>query len=524
MLLIAEGPRIVINSFTLFAVLTAELIPDDDEAKEAERSNFDQFWENVKVLYEKNNKQAIILISMLFTLVIWVIFTIMLIIAVILYVLFVWRHIPASDGRLSKYCRRKVDARLDEIVSVTIRKALSKEEAKSQKEMQKQKGTANADRKREPTLPRMSRFHSKYEPSVHSVESQSTLPPYISRIGTAQSFAGSDEEAPPVPSLHNLPRPGLLARSGTYSSEGSDASLLHQAADMGQSEDPRLVAAGGSSTPFSQNPSHVWPGPPPYNNSGRSTPIGQFVRAESPFGQPLTGRPASPAGQPDRTASPLGQPYTGRSASPAGQPARTASPFGQPYVGRSASPAPSLRNNPFPPALRTYNNSPLNNENHGRASPAMDHRVPPSRPTPHVQPSYAMEPIPRSYTPSQPHQFTAFSPVASPQALPQSSAHQYTHQEQQPRPQHKPLPRLDPFSDSHHSSNRSVGSLASSPPPISPVNQAYVLDAGAPATGTAATGPATNNFSGGLTVQAPSARASRRSSFGDLLDSYGDRN
>ena len=456
--LIAEGPRIVINAFTLYALLDARLINGRDD--QIERSNFDQFWYNVQVLYEKDLKEALIYMSMLFTLVVWVIFTIMLIIAVILYVLFVWRHISRSDGRLSRYCRRKVDARLDEIVNKTIRKALNEESAKSSDNLKK--GSKNPDRKlREPTLPRLSRFGSKYEPSVHSIETQSTLPPYLSRSGTGFTSVRSADttDVPPVPSMEHLPRPGMLARSGTFGSDTSNASskasLLHQAADMGRSEDHRPFSPDspyGASPYSSQGQDYGWPAVPD-PGTGRSTPltVGQQPRPASPATQPYNVRSHSPPGSLGRSGSPL--------------------PYGHAYsTGGRASPAPSGRHTPFGPANRAYTQSPLNTDGYNRASPAPRAAArPPPRNVPNradpyaAYPAYPMEPIPpRSYTPSQNnnHQYAPYNPTSGPPVLPEAQVPQQ-HAQQGP-PRH--------ISPTHYHSTDNVGSLSSSPPPLSPVD------------------------------------------------------
>lgn len=442
--------------------------------------------------------------SMLFTLVVWVIFTIMLIIAIIIYVLFLWRHIPRSDGSLSRYCRRKVDARLDQIVNQTIRKALSKENAKSREDVKKDPNKTD-QKLREPTLPRISKFGvGKYEPSVHSVDTQSTLPQYLSRTGTGFSSSKSDglTDTPPVPSMEHYPRPGILTRTATYSSDTSNVSskapLLHQAADMGNSDDPRPFSpespyGAGPNTSHAQD--YGWPRVPPPS----STPL---AMAQQP-----------------RPASPFGHPYNGRAASPAGSQSRSASPskFGHAYSGSGrASPAPSARHTPFGPANRAYTQSPLNAGAYGRASPAAGGaRVAPPGGAPNrgdpynAHTTYAMEPLqPRSYSPSQTshQQYAAYNPVATSTGPFEA----YTHPQVQQQ--------TGRISSYQHSNSNNIGSLSSSPPPLSPVEPEMNF-------------PFRNNYNNnnlapgtyGSANGSASGQANRRSSIGDLLDSYGER-
>ncbi|CAG7938849.1 unnamed protein product [Penicillium nalgiovense] len=109
----ADGPRQVINAITLYSVMQMDLIPGGKNAADDDgSSSAAQFFNNVKILAEDNNLQAVILFGMLFTLVIWVLSVLKLISAIVLYLIFLFHHIPAEDGTLSRYCRRKVGQRL----------------------------------------------------------------------------------------------------------------------------------------------------------------------------------------------------------------------------------------------------------------------------------------------------------------------------------------------------------------------------------------------------------------------------
>ncbi|KAK0260712.1 Potassium transporter, partial [Friedmanniomyces endolithicus] len=63
-IILAQGPRQAVNAMTLYAVMKADLIPTHGQ-----HANVAQFFLNVKALAEKQEKQVVILFSMLFTLV-----------------------------------------------------------------------------------------------------------------------------------------------------------------------------------------------------------------------------------------------------------------------------------------------------------------------------------------------------------------------------------------------------------------------------------------------------------------------
>jgi hypothetical protein len=129
-IIIAQGPRIAINAMTLYAVMQAQLLPVGDHASD-DRSGFEQFFMNIKVMIETGNKQeTVVYFTMLFSLVIWVIAALGIIISCILYIFFLWHYIPRSDGSLTNYCRRKVETRLARIVGKKMKKAIEKEDQK----------------------------------------------------------------------------------------------------------------------------------------------------------------------------------------------------------------------------------------------------------------------------------------------------------------------------------------------------------------------------------------------------------
>jgi hypothetical protein len=248
-IILAEGPRQVINGLTLGSIMETKIInkhTDDDT------SGIEQFWINLQALANQNIQQAIILGSMLFTMVIWIFSALCLISAGVLYLVFLWHYIPQRDGRLRIYCRRKIDRRLEKIVEAKVQEGIedeAKKKAKEEKraELKRQKtgelpppAPPTLDRK--PTLPDMDvdmdikdeaklpEFGLQRQPTNTTV---STLPLYSSRPPTRQGL----ERQPTLPDLAgDLPRPSMGSRSVTQSSAWTDVSY--------ESDAPLLSNAG----------------------------------------------------------------------------------------------------------------------------------------------------------------------------------------------------------------------------------------------------------------------------------------
>ncbi|KAA8644294.1 hypothetical protein EYZ11_008202 [Aspergillus tanneri] len=216
----ADGPRQVVNALTLYSVMQLDLLPGGQNAAHSDSPAVVQFFNNVKILAEQNNLRALILFGMLFTLVIWVLSIIKLALAIILYLIFLFHHIPADDGSLKTYCRRKINTRLMRIVRQKVDKALAK-------------GIALQDRAptrphlgldTKPTLPAVGGNEDDKGPIVTTISrstTQTTLPPYSSRPGTA----GPDRN-PKLPDVAMFEENPPLSRTLTKSSAYSDAASI----------------------------------------------------------------------------------------------------------------------------------------------------------------------------------------------------------------------------------------------------------------------------------------------------------
>ncbi|KAH7119721.1 hypothetical protein B0J11DRAFT_68657 [Dendryphion nanum] len=335
---VAQGPRMAINALTLWAVMEAQLIPVGEHAAPKDRSPFVQFFMNIETLVKTGNKQeTVIYFTMLFSLVIWVIAALSLLVSVVFYVFFLWHYVPSSDGTLTNYCRRKIEARLERIVSKKVKKALEKEDLKRRKEDQKAIKKGELDAPRAPTLPKLGGVDDDTA-SMYSVSTVTTLPPYSSnapsRTNTMSTTRTGGMQKPSLPSLDERPFP---SRSDTQTTYGSDAPLLSQAGGMGMSTPaPPMPTLDREMDYFNAPPSRPMPqglpsrpyspmdyGRPPtrpsrdmlppvdtsYTSNGRNSPSPYPV---SPL--PHDPRdPSYPQQHPARLGDPMRSPYDNRS-------------------------------------------------------------------------------------------------------------------------------------------------------------------------------------------------------------------
>jgi hypothetical protein len=262
----ADGPRQVINAITLYSVMQMDLIPGGKNAADDDgTSAVGQFFNNIKILAEDNNLQAVVLFGMLFTLVIWVLSVLKLISAIVLYLIFLFHHIPAEDGTLSRYCRRKVGQRLKRIVHRKNNKALAKG-LKLQSRTPTQPILGDFDSK--PTLPSIAGEVATLSRST----TQTTLPPYSRSVSST-----APGQNPTLPNLDFDGKPPLSRTATASSAMSESASLTGNAAGMGYSpldrQNPTLppippLPANVTSRMGSQ--SRTTPGP--YGNDGRNSP------------------------------------------------------------------------------------------------------------------------------------------------------------------------------------------------------------------------------------------------------------
>ncbi|CAG8956550.1 hypothetical protein HYFRA_00003939 [Hymenoscyphus fraxineus] len=361
-IIFCQGPRQVVNAFTLYAVFQANF-----DLKKDAGSTLMTFFNNLKHLAEQSNQQALILSGMIFTLVIWVFGVLSMILAVFFYVFFLWHYIPNRDGGLSGYCKRKVDKRLASIVSVKVNKAIEEEERRRQQGNAKKgpkKGPDGGDSMagRQATLPTL--FDDKAEDKLPNMplmraDTQSTLPLYSSRPGTPSG-------QPPLPSFElnqmDQRRP-FPQRSNT--SYASNAPLIGNAQGMADGR--------ASPAPSMHGDMNGYPAPPPRSmtsNTHRSDWSSSTGQYGSQVGLPQPPRMPSAFGDRGYTQSPVsyvegrgtpdtfGNPGPPRINTPMGPPPSMArrTPF-DPY---GAQPSPALSGH-FNPNIRSASAAPTSN-------------------------------------------------------------------------------------------------------------------------------------------------------------------
>jgi len=235
-IVLAEGPRQAVNAITLYSVMQANLIPVGKHAAMHGHSAFVQFWYNLQILADQHVEESVILFTMLFTLCIWVVSALSLIIAVAIYIFFLWHYIPQADGRLSVYCRRKIDRRLEKIVSAKLRKVMEKDaRRRNGDKLMKKYGEVLVTELRGPTLPIIADpEHDIVLAPLSRTTTHSTTPTF-----TRLPPPGAWE--PSLPMLEDeLPVPRSISRQASSSTlprndYESDASLLRGVAPLGYS-------------------------------------------------------------------------------------------------------------------------------------------------------------------------------------------------------------------------------------------------------------------------------------------------
>lgn len=308
------------------------------------------FFDKLKAFGEEDYRQAIIVGSMCFTLIIWAFSVLFLVAGVLCYVFFLFHWIPRADGGLAGYCERKINKALLVIVTKTVNKALAKEEANRMRGARK-----NGEKlpiSRTATLPDIGPAQGDSLPQMPILsrnETMTTLPVYESRPGTPGTIElGMLDQKRPVPS-----RADTMQSSTSYSSR---APLVGGAADMGY---------GRSDSPAPTLPDIDMAGIPPMrpgtSNSNRSfgrpnghmpSQSGSSNRSQDfqqPLRSPTYGRPPPQQQRPYDAYRPDGRPSPAPSA-PAAY--RTGTPGMRPgpgqYPPRSATAGPQPQRGPGP--------------------------------------------------------------------------------------------------------------------------------------------------------------------------------
>lgn len=266
----AEGPRVVVNAFTLASVVRADLVP---KGQIEALSVFSKFLENVQHLYVQNEIQVVILCSMAFTTILWIFAMLQLLLACLLFISFLWHLI--GDDSLRKYCKERIDKRVSEIVVDNHKKGL-------QKDMQK------GGMPRAPTIPvpaAVALEKPSYEKPNYTISVAQRLPtipklPEMERGHTPKPLS----RAPTSSTVASSARPSI-GRSQTVKSDDSydsSSGLVPGQAAMGYD------GRGGRTREYAENTQRQqqW-GPPqvPYGQGSSGGSDGRRTPAQSSSGR-----------------------------------------------------------------------------------------------------------------------------------------------------------------------------------------------------------------------------------------------
>ncbi|KAF3905217.1 hypothetical protein ABW21_db0201794 [Orbilia brochopaga] len=264
--LLADGPRQVLNGITLYAVMQAKIVPG------AQKNGLSGLLSSIKALEDESATQAVILSVMLFTCVWWIFTALQLALAVLLWIMFIWHHVP-SGHTLGSYCREKIDKRLVGIVAKNHQRTLEEER---EERLKADKAGLGA---RKPTLPVFGAGASQAGPAK-APSVGPTLPiinekppvPGLQRTNTMDTFTTTVSSKPDT-SLPSKPpyaaRPPYLSRTSTTGTEASATSSMFDdsASLLGDRKDP----FARTNTPLYRPQPPVGPYSRPYNNGPNSS-------------------------------------------------------------------------------------------------------------------------------------------------------------------------------------------------------------------------------------------------------------
>ncbi|KAK6537168.1 hypothetical protein TWF694_011365 [Orbilia ellipsospora] len=260
--LLADGPRQVLNGITLAAVIQAKIIP-------GAKTGISGLFSSIAALEEESLTQAIILSVMLFTCVWWVFTVLQLAAAALLWIMFIWHHVP-SGHTLGSYCREKIDKRLVGIVAKNHKRTLEEEREERMKADKAGNGA------RQPKLPIFGDEQAAPPKSSANLPAP-TLPvfnekptaPGLKRTNTTDTFTTTVSSRPDT----NMPsRPPYAARPGfpnrTSTNSTAQSNFDDSASLMGADRRDPFYRTG---TPLNRPQPPIGPYRGNYNNDSQSS-------------------------------------------------------------------------------------------------------------------------------------------------------------------------------------------------------------------------------------------------------------
>ncbi|KAL7273493.1 Potassium transporter [Rhizina undulata] len=357
-ILVAEGPRVVINTLTLVSVVRADLLPTTETET---LSILAKLFENIGHLAETSSIEAMTLSTMAFTTVLWVFGILQLLLAGLLYLCYLW-HV-CSGGTLRKYCKERIDTRMGEVVKKNHMQGLEEEKKHRDERLNRQPKLPEIANEEKftysgspvaPPMPALTRIQA-----LQDMDDARSIRPSASKVSTATS-----QNSFARPGISRVPTNGSEMREGLvggqaemgYGGRGAYGGRRSQDSQFSSREPARfdggyqrMQAPGpppsqmGTPTPEYQSEymQRGMRGPPP---SQRSTPVPDYRDVQGPPPRSMTAPEYQNAYGPPRNMRTPGPPPSQR-----GTPApEYQSAYGPPWNMRTPGPSPSQRGTPTP--------------------------------------------------------------------------------------------------------------------------------------------------------------------------------
>ncbi|KAE8538218.1 hypothetical protein D1P53_005557 [Cryptococcus gattii VGV] len=248
-LLLADGPRQSINAILLYSFAAANNFQTTD---------IPAYWDNSPIT-------ALLLFSMIFTVLIFAGSLLLLIVAAVTYI----PLLCYIQGNLKEYVCHKIDKRIAELIKKKQRQRMARAAAIDKKRAMAGAGAAAGrsdldgfgygyGRTPQPTLPQVSLDDEDYQDDIK-------LRAKIKAESAGMNFPFST----PPPSNEYPPAPPAMGEYGMYQEFGSSTSLVGNAAPLGISYPPSVVTPGPGGPGPGRGPI---PGGLPQSNSMSSLP------------------------------------------------------------------------------------------------------------------------------------------------------------------------------------------------------------------------------------------------------------
>lgn len=396
-IIVAEGPRVVINALTFISVFKLQTLVKDKNASEG----FDKFWTNVSELYKDDKMQVIVLGTMAFTTLLWALAILRLLLASILYGCFLW-HAMGEGNNLRGYCKERIDTRMGAIMQKKHDKAVAAEKQKRRSLL------------RQPTLPLLVSGESQgYHPEAMSSTAK-LVPSPPESVRMAPTKVDMNRE-PTLPKLNREPVvPNISELERGIKSPGAMSGIHHPAPARTMTRRTNESHDGYSTPPpqYGKGQDHpdeyqMQPLPrshtaqplniPPVNNWHDTAMNSPALMMDSPTLISHSAGPRAHTADPYAGAGYDGQGYGANVPGPRSHTAGPGYGGAQQFRGPHIEPPPMSRSGSAAPSERGYGPPPPRSNTAGPMSPAYGPPTPRSNTAGPMHPAYNPQ-VPRSNT------------------------------------------------------------------------------------------------------------------------------